>query len=48
MTSDSSSEEDDSSDDSSEEEEKYEIICVDCNVCGCHHSEYDPCGTNID
>ena len=23
-----------------------QIICVDCPVCGCHHSEYDPCGTN--
>ena len=23
-----------------------EIVNVDCGVCGCHHSEYDPCGTN--
>mgnify|MGYP003116257437 FL=1 len=22
------------------------IECVDCGVCGCYHSEYDPCGTN--
>jgi len=23
-----------------------ELVSVDCDVCGCHHSEYDRCGTN--
>jgi hypothetical protein len=29
-----------------EDEEEEEIKCGDCEVCGCYHSEYDPCGTN--
>ncbi len=28
------------------EGEGEEIECGDCGVCGCYHSEYDPCGTN--
>tara|TARA_A100001201_G_C4057215_1_gene191551 strand:- start:21 stop:896 length:876 start_codon:yes stop_codon:yes gene_type:complete len=29
-----------------EEEDEYSHIeCGDCKVCGCYHSEYDPCGT---
>ena len=34
----------DMSDDSSDFDD--ELVSVDCDVCGCHHSEYDRCGTN--
>jgi DNA repair exonuclease SbcCD ATPase subunit len=29
-----------------DEDEYSHIECGDCNLCGCYHSEYDPCKTN--